>query len=180
MCSYLATQIFKRFFFKEYLNLIRTVLKHNYGTYSRQGVTDRSDIQNTPVEMMWEVWTKPEHIINWWGPKGFTTTMHEMNLESGGEWKLTLHGPDGKNYPNRSVFRQIVPFEKIVFEHFNPHFITTVLFEARGTETHLDWTLLFDTIEMFDIMVKAHKADEGHKQNVERLEAYLAMLQKSS
>jgi uncharacterized protein YndB with AHSA1/START domain len=130
-----------------------------------------------PINLMWEVWTTPEHIVNWWGPNGFTSTIHKMDVQEGGEWKLTLHGPDGTNYPNRSVFKEIIPFKKIVFEHFNPHFITTVLFESKGKETQVDWSLLFDTAEMREIVVKAHKADEGQKQNAVRLEKYLSKLQ---
>ena len=129
---------------------------------------------------MWEVWTDPEHIKNWWGPNGFTSTIHNMDFKEGGEWKLTMHGPDGTNYPNRSIFKEIIPFKKIVFEHFNPHFITTVLFESKGDETHIDWTLLFDTAEMRETVVKAHKAEEGQKQNVERLEKYLSKLHSES
>jgi uncharacterized protein YndB with AHSA1/START domain len=132
------------------------------------------------IELMWEVWTNPEHIKNWWGPKGFTSTIHHMDFKEGGEWKLTMHGPDGTNYPNRSIFTEIIPFKKIVFEHFNPHFITTVLFEANGEETHIDWTFLFDTAEMRETIVKAHKADEGQKQNVERLEKYISKLYSES
>lgn len=126
-----------------------------------------------PIDLMWEVWTMPEHIVNWWGPNGFTNTIHTMDFQEGGEWELTMHGPDGTNYPNRSIFREIVPLKKIVFEHFNPHFITTVLFESKGEETLVDWSLVFDTAEMRDIVVKAHKADEGQKQNLDRLEKYL-------
>jgi len=133
---------------------------------------------NAPIELVWEVWTQPEHITNWWGPTGFTSTIHKMDFTEGGEWKLTMHGPDGTNYPNRSIFREIIPFKKIVFEHFNPHFITTVFFDpsADGKETQIDWTLLFDTAEMRETIVKAHKADEGQKQNIERLERYLSKL----
>jgi uncharacterized protein YndB with AHSA1/START domain len=133
-----------------------------------------------PIDLMWEVWTTPEHIVNWWGPNGFTSTIHKMDVQEGGEWKLTLHGPDGTNYPNRSIFKEIIPFKKIVFEHFNPHFITTVLFESKGKETEVDWSLLFDTAEMREIVVKAHKADEGQKQNAVRLEKYLSKLQSKS
>ena len=129
-----------------------------------------------PVELVWEVWTSPEHIVNWWGPNGFTNTIHTMNFKEGGEWTLTMHGPDGTNYPNRSIFKEIVTHKKIVFEHFNPHFITTVVFEARGAETFVDWSMLFDTAEMRDIVVKTHKAEEGLKQNIEKLEAYLTRL----
>ena len=131
---------------------------------------------DVPVDLMWEVWTNPGHIVNWWGPEGFTSTIHKMDFQQGGEWNLTMRGPDGTNYPNGSIFREIIPLSKIVFEHFNPHFITTVLFESKGKETRLDWTLQFDTEEMRDTIVKAHKAAEGQKQNMEKLEKYLSGL----
>lgn len=131
-----------------------------------------------PIAVMWKVWTIPEHLVNWWGPGGFTSTIHKMDFQKDGEWKLTLRGPDGTNYPNKSIFREIIPLKKIVFEHVNPHFTTTVLFEplANGEETRIDWTLLFDTEEMYETIVKAHKADEGQKQNIEKLEKYLSRL----
>lgn len=127
-----------------------------------------------PIDLMWEMWTSPQHISNWWGPAGFTTTIHEMDICEGGEWRLTLHGPDGTKYPNRSVFKQIIPNRKIVFEHFNPQFLTTVLFNSDAENTKLDWTLEFDTAEMREIIVTAHKAAEGQKQNLEKLEKYLS------
>jgi len=127
-----------------------------------------------PVELMWEVWTNPDHIINWWGPDGFSNTIHEIDFKEGGEWRMTMHGPDGANYPNRSIFKEIIPLKKIVYEHFNPHFITTVLFEPVGDETQINWSMLFDTADLREIVVKAHKADEGLKQNVDKLEKYLS------
>lgn len=126
-----------------------------------------------PVKLIWEIWTNPEHIVNWWGPAGFTNTIHQMDVWKGGEWRLTMHGPDGTNYPNRSIFKEVLPLKKIVFEHFNPHFITTILFEANGNETTIDWSLEFDTAEMRDIVIKAHKADKGQQENIEKLERYL-------
>lgn len=137
-------------------------------------------IFKAPIELMWEVWTDPEHIANWWGPAGFTTTIHTMDFKEGGEWKLTLHGPDGTDYANRSVFKEIIPLKKIVFEHFNPHFFATVLFETKVEETHMDWSMLFDTAEMRDTVVKVHKAEEGQKQNVDKLEKYLSKLHSDS
>lgn len=133
-----------------------------------------------PIDLMWEVWTNPEHIVNWWGPNGFTNTIHKMEFEEGGEWKLTMHGPDGTDFANKSIFKEIIPFKKIVFEHFNPHFITTVLFEAKGEETEIDWSLLFDTAEMRETIIKAHKADEGQKQNLDKLEQYLSKLSRDN
>lgn len=133
-----------------------------------------------PINFMWELWANPEHLVSWWGPDGFTSTIHKMDFQEGGEWKLTMHGPDGTNYPNRSIFKKIIPLNKIVFEHFNPHFITTVLFESKSEETQIDWALLFDTVEMHDIVVKAHKADEGQKQSIERLRKYISTLYASA
>ncbi|MCU7550119.1 SRPBCC family protein [Chitinophagaceae bacterium LB-8] len=131
---------------------------------------------HSPIDLMWEAWTNPEHIVHWWGPNGFTNTILKMDFQEGGEWKFTMHGPDGTNYPNRSIFKEIIPLQKIVFEHFNPHFIATILFESKGEETQVDWTMLFDTVEMHEIIVKSHKADEGQKQNLERLQLYLSKL----
>ncbi|HYG37065.1 MAG TPA: SRPBCC domain-containing protein [Cytophagales bacterium] len=129
-----------------------------------------------PIDLIWKVWTNSERIAIWWGPKGFTNTIHHMDFEEGGKWKFTMHGPDGTNFPNKSIFKEIIPFKKIVLEHFNPHFFSTVLFEAKGEETQIDWTLLFDTAEMREIIVKVHKADEGQKQNIEKLDRYISKL----
>ncbi|MBN8838336.1 MAG: SRPBCC family protein [Sphingobacteriia bacterium] len=137
-----------------------------------------SRIFNAPIELVWEVWTNPEHIQNWWGPNGFSTTIHKMEMVEGSEWLLTMHGPDGRNYPNKSVFKEIVPHQRIVFRHFNPNFTTTVEFEAQGETTLLQWHMLFDTVKEFEVVVKTFKADEGLQQNIEKLENYL--LQKNN
>lgn len=128
---------------------------------------------NAPIHLVWEIWTNPEHIANWWGPSGFTNTIHKMDVMAGGEWRLTMHGPDGKNYPNKSVFKEIVVLKKIVFQHFNPNYIATVIFDPRGNETLIEWTMQFETIELFETVVKVFKADEGLIQNAEKLENYL-------
>ena len=128
---------------------------------------------SAPIDLVWEVWTQPEHIMQWWGPTGFTNTNKLMDFREGGEWLFTMHGPDGKDYENRSVFQEIVPKEKIVFEHFNPHFITTVLFISQGNETLIDWTVEFDTEEIKKTLIKQVNAAEGLKQNLEKLEQYL-------
>jgi len=129
---------------------------------------------NAPVELVWEAWTNPAYIVDWWAPAGFTTSVHKMNVAVGEEWLLTLHGPDGKNYPNKSIFMEIIPLRKIVYQHFNPDFIATAVFEPKGNKTLMEWTLLFDTAEMLEIIVKTFKADEGLKQNAEKLENFLS------
>lgn len=145
--------------------------KENNDTTNRQ--ISITKLLDAPVDVVWEAWTKPEHIAHWWGPTGFTNTIHTMEVVAGGEWRLTMHGTDGKRYPNKSEFVAIVPYEKIVFQHFNPHYLATVLFEPKEKETLLQWTMLFETIELFETVVKLFKADEGLVQNVEKLETYL-------
>ncbi|MBC7829615.1 MAG: SRPBCC domain-containing protein [Chitinophagaceae bacterium] len=128
---------------------------------------------NAPAELVWEVWTNPDHIANWWGPYGFTNTIHTIAVIAGGEWRLTMHGPDGKTYTNKSVFVEIVPSKKIVFQHFNPNYLATIVFEPDGKETLMEWTMQFETTELFETVVKVFKADEGLKQNVEKLTSYI-------
>ncbi len=52
-----------------------------------------SRIVNAPRELVFMAWTDPQHLQNWWGPKGFTNTFHEFDLAPGGRWKYTMHGP---------------------------------------------------------------------------------------
>jgi uncharacterized protein YndB with AHSA1/START domain len=128
---------------------------------------------SAPVDWVWNVWTNPEDIANWWGPNGFTNTIHKMEVIAGGEWRLTMYGPDGKNYPNKSRFLEIVPLKKIVFQHFNPNYLATVLFKPKENKTLMEWTMQFETTELFETVVKVFKADEGLNQNAEKLENYL-------
>ena len=129
---------------------------------------------NAPIELVWKVWTEPEHIAKWWGPNGFTNTISKMDMRPGGEWHLVMHGSDGTDYKNKSVFKEIVRHKKIVYEHVTgPKFVATIQFEAQGEKTLITWHMLFNSKEEFLHTVKTFKADEGLKQNLEKLDAYL-------
>lgn len=128
---------------------------------------------NAPVALVWEVWTKPEHIANWWGPNGFTNTITVMNVKPGGEWNLVMHGPNGTDYKNKSIFKEIVLHKKLVYKHVNPDFTATIQFEAQSDKTLLTWHMVFESREQFIAIVKAHNAAEGLKQNLIKLAAYL-------
>jgi len=130
---------------------------------------------NAPRELVWDVFTTPEHIKNWWGPNGFTNTIDKMDVKPGGEWEFIMHGPDGTDYKNKSIYKEIIRPERIVFEHVSgPKFIATITFTAEGNKTHLKWHMLFESAEQFQQVVKTFKADEGLKQNIVKLEEYLA------
>lgn len=132
---------------------------------------------DAPVALVWEVWTQPEHIANWWGPAGFTNTISTMDMQAGGEWNLVMHGPDGKDYVNKSIFREVIQHKKIVYEHVSyPRLVATIEFEELGDKTLINWHMLFESREQFIEVAKAHRVVEGQKQNVQKLEAYLAGL----
>lgn len=147
-------------------------------TIDREIVIER--VFDAPRELVWEAWTNPEHVAKWWGPNGFTTTIKKMDFRVGGVWKLTMHGPDGKDYPNSSVFREIVRPERIVFAHGgrreggpSANFLSTWTFEELGNQTRVTMRLLFDTPAERDLVIREFGAVEGGKQTFARLAEYL-------
>lgn len=135
---------------------------------------------NAPRELVFEVWTNPEHIKHWWGPTGFTNTIAKMEVRPDGVWEFVMHGPDGTDYKNKSVYVEVVKPERIVFDHVSgPKFRVTVTFEDRGDKTFLTWRMLFESAEELQQVVKVFKADEGLKQNIVKLEEYLSKIAES-
>jgi uncharacterized protein YndB with AHSA1/START domain len=148
----------------------------NTNTSERELVMTR--VINAPRDLVFNVWTDPKHIANWWGPNGFTNTIHEMDVRPGGNFLLTMHGPDGTDYPNKIVYDEIVKPEKITWSHGSGvendpgQFNVTVTFEAQGQKTVLTMRMLFVSKEAKDMVVEKHGAIEGNRQTMDRLEAY--------
>ena len=138
---------------------------------------------NAPRELVWEVWTKPEHVKHWWGPDGFTNTIHEMEVKAGGVMRLMMHGPDGRDYPNKIVFIEVVKPERLVYRHSDDegvelviNFHVTVTFEKQGNKTLLSMKSVFESAADLERVVKEYGAREGMTQHVGRLEAYVAKI----
>ncbi len=70
---------------------------------------------DAPRQLVWTAMTDPNHVVRWWGPCGFTTTIEEMDVRVGGTWKHVIHGPDGTDYPNSSVFREVIKLSASFF-----------------------------------------------------------------
>ena len=141
-------------------------------THDRELIISRK--LDAPIGLVWEAWTNAGHIANWWGPNGFTNTISKMDFFADGEWNLVMHGPDGTDYINKSIFKEIILHKKIVYDHVSaPHFTATINFEPQGEQTMINWHMLFETAEQFIQVVKTFKADEGLKQNIEKLAVYL-------
>ena len=68
-----------------------------------------------PPELVFDAWTDPKQIGRWWGPNGFTTTTHSMDVRPGGVWRFVMHGPDGRDYQNKIVYREVKRPERLVY-----------------------------------------------------------------
>ncbi len=133
-------------------------------------------VLNAPRELVFKVWTDPEHIAKWWGPNGFTNTIEQMDIRPGGEWRLIMHGPDGTDYKNKNVFVEVGP-SRIIYDHVSgPKFQAIVTFEEQGNKTKLTWRMVFESAEQLKKVIEEFGAAEGLKQNVEKLVAYLKYL----
>jgi uncharacterized protein YndB with AHSA1/START domain len=133
-------------------------------------------------ELVYEAWTNPEHLVNWYGPNGFRTTVHEMDVRPGGQWRLTMRGPDGRDYKNRIVFLEVDAPRRLVYKHEPEEgsepvsFISTVTFVKRGERTELTMQMIFPTAEVRNYVAEHYGAVEGGKQTLGRLAEHLAKL----
>ena len=115
----------------------------------------------------------PARLARWWGPKGFTNTFESFAFEPGGAWVFTMHGPDGRPYPNRSEFLEIVPRSRVRLRHVvPPHFELTLELTPCLAGTQVSWTQTFDDPGVAErvraIVVPANE------ENLDRLAAEVA------
>lgn len=104
---------------------------------------------DAPRETVWSLWTDPRHVAKWWGPKGFTNPVCELDMRPGGRIWIVMRGPKGSDfdndYPMSGTFREIEPPSRLVFmavaedKTGKPllESLTTVTFEAVGAKTRL-------------------------------------------
>src|SRR6188768_1812606 len=102
-------------------------------------------VYDAPVRLVWEAWTDPAQVAQWWGPRGFTLTTHSKDLRPGGHWAYTMHGPDGTNYENKTLYHEVEKHTKLVYDHGGnddrpPLFRVTVLFSPEGDKTRMEMT----------------------------------------
>ncbi len=107
---------------------------------------------DAPVQAVWDAWTDPAQVALWWGPRGFTLTTYSKDLRVGGIWHYTMHGPDGTDYPNKTLYHAVEPLRKLVYDHGAndeqaPLFRVTVTFEEVGGKTQMDMRMALATAE---------------------------------
>ena len=143
---------------------------------------------DAPRKLIWETFTQAKHLENWFGPRGFTTTVKEWDVRPGGKSRFIMHGPDGKDYPSRGVFKEVESmckyvttdefdegFEKVYSGELPSGIIQTVLFEDEGQKTKVTIRIMHDTVE------SRRKHEEmgvvgGWNSCLDCLEEYLASL----
>jgi len=153
--------------------------------YLEQHSPDRmiviSRVIAAPQERVWEAITDSAQVAQWWGPRGFTTTIGKMDLKPGGTWKHVMHGPDGTDYPNLSIFRTIERPERIVYVNSGGkkgasvvRFVSTWRFAALAADqTRVTISMVFPTVEARDTVVKVYGAIKGGQETLGRLAKHL-------
>jgi uncharacterized protein YndB with AHSA1/START domain len=125
---------------------------------------------DAPPDLVFEMWTDPKHLANWWGPRGFTITTHEFSFKPGGTWRFIMHGPDGRDYKNEIVFREIVRPKRIAYSHVStPPFEAVATFTDRNGKTEVTMKGVWETAELRDRVAKQFGAIEGMQQTMDRL-----------
>lgn len=130
-------------------------------------------ILNSPIETVYAAFADPEHLKVWWGPNGFTNTIHEFDLKPGGKWILTMHGPEAGNYENSSVFKTIEPYKLIAWKRISqPIFEMEVGFKKISEkQTEISFRMIFETAEECAKIEKF--AGPKNEENFDRLEREL-------
>ncbi len=139
-----------------------------------ESIENRSDSRSTFIAatpaQVFSAMNDPDRVARWWGPEGFTNTIHQFDFQPGGTWLLTMHGPDGKDYPNESRFTRIVPGELFEIEHFSGHhFILSIELAPSEKGTQVHWRQTFDTVEHYEKI--AQFVAGANEQNLQRLAA---------
>jgi len=136
---------------------------------------------DAPRELVWEAMTDPAQIVKWWGPRGFTTTIEVMEVRPGGAWRHVMHGPDGADYPNTCIFKEVARPGRIVFSNGGGKkgepgvkFLATWTFdELDAGRTRVTIDMAFHKQADYERVTKEYGAVEGAKQTLERMAEHL-------
>lgn len=136
-------------------------------------------IFNAPRELIFNAYTDPNLIPQWWGLKRLMTTVVKMEVRPGGIWRFVQRGSDGNEYVFNGMYHEIVPPGRLVyafeFEAAPSHvWLETVTFEEEHDgKTKLTDKVLFQTVEDHDMMLKSG-VQEGVAESMDRLAEHLA------
>jgi uncharacterized protein YndB with AHSA1/START domain len=132
--------------------------------------------------LVWEAMTDPKHVVHWWGPKGSTLSVCEIDFRPGGSWRFVLRGPDGRECRFKGVYHEITPPERLVAtECFDepsvgcPEWLTTMTLEEKDGATTMQSRILYESREARDGHL-ASGMKEGAEETFDRLVEHLAKI----
>jgi uncharacterized protein YndB with AHSA1/START domain len=127
------------------------------------------DIPATPDQVFAAI-GDPQRLARWWGPAGFTNTFEVCEIQPGGRWEFMMHGPDGRDYPNASVFAEIEAPHKVVVDHISePKFRLTITLAPSTAGTTVTWVQVFENAAFASSV--EHIVAPANEQNLDRLTA---------
>lgn len=134
-------------------------------------------VYDAPVRAVWDAWTDPAQVGQWWGPRGFTLTTHSKDLRAGGSWRYTMHGPDGADWPNVTLYHVVEPLSRLVYDHGGtddqpPLFRVTVTFAEVDGKTTMDLTMTLASPEAA-VQIAKHIKQAGGNATWDRLAEHL-------
>jgi uncharacterized glyoxalase superfamily protein PhnB/uncharacterized protein YndB with AHSA1/START domain len=137
-----------------------------------------TQILNAPRELVWEVWTQPEHLKEWWGPNGFTLTNRSMEVAVGKGWDFVMHGM-GRDFDNKIRYIEVKKPALLAYRHGDGNdtmsFNVYVTFEDTGSgQTILTMRSVFESEEVIAALNREVNAIESGNQTLNKLEAYLS------
>jgi uncharacterized protein YndB with AHSA1/START domain len=140
-----------------------------------------SRVFHAPREVVFRAWIDGAHISRWFGPKGFTTTTHEMDARVGGRWRFDMQAPDGTVFTNRVVFLEIRAPELLVYDHGSDQdndpgkFRVTLTFDSQGdSKTVLTLRQLHPSRQRRQMVIGFGAVELGY-QTLDKLAAHLGV-----
>lgn len=169
---------------EDYLRDLQAPKKGNPAMIDMTDLLEReivlSRVIDVPRELVFKAWTDPQHIVKWFGPKGFICTTHEIDIRVGGRWRFDMKAPNGILYPNRMVFLEIKKPELIVIDHGSDkdddpnRFRTTIIFDSQSDgKTVLTMRQLHPTKAQRDAGIGFGAVEYGY-QTLDKLAAHVS------
>ena len=151
-----------------------------YNTFKQEeNILIHTRVLDAPRDLVWEVWTNPAHIKEWWGPNGFSLTTKSMNVEPGKNWDFIMHDM-GRDWDNKIEYLEVKKPSLLSYKHSGKdvdyNFTVSVLFEEVEGKTLLTMKSVFKSKAIIEELNRKVNAIEGGKQTLNRLENYLKML----
>jgi uncharacterized protein YndB with AHSA1/START domain len=137
-----------------------------------------SRVFEAPRKLVWEACTTPWHMAAWWGPRGFTNNILEMDVRTGGTWRIEQRAPDGNTYTFWGEYQEVTPMQRLMHtQRFldSPPAYVTITFEDIGGGTRLTSAIRLDTLEGRDGML-ASGMEKGARESLDRLAELLETL----